>query len=91
MPIGLCAVCDEPLDLSDAGICESCGNGFCWGECGGWHGLRHACSHCQDPYPDADADAEDDETDDEADELGYTKDHPAPAPVAPGADETEGV
>lgn len=49
MPIGLCCVCEDPLDLSDAGICEVCGNGFCWGNCGGWHGVHHACADCFDP------------------------------------------
>jgi hypothetical protein len=49
MPIGLCCVCEEPLDLSDAGICEICGNGFCWSGCGGWNQGHHACSDCHDP------------------------------------------
>ncbi len=46
MPIGLCAVCDNNLDLSDAGICKTCGQGFCWNSCGTWHGGQHACHNC---------------------------------------------
>ncbi|WP_313171401.1 hypothetical protein [Stenotrophomonas sp.] len=46
MPIGLCAVCDNDLDLSDAGICKTCGQGFCWSRCGTWHAGQHACHNC---------------------------------------------
>lgn len=62
MPIGLCGVCDDPLDLSDAGVCKTCGNGFCWNECGSWHHGQHTCSTCM---------AEDEELEeDEADAHG---------------------
>lgn len=63
MPIGLCCVCDDPLDLSDAGICKTCGNGFCWNDCGEWHRGEHTCSTCMD------AD-EGDQDDDEEDSNG---------------------
>ena len=48
MPIGVCCVCDEELDLADAGICKTCGKGFCWSQCGGWHNGEHACSNCNE-------------------------------------------
>lgn len=48
MPIGLCCVCDEPLDLADAGICKTCGCGFCWSGCGGWVRGEHACLNCEE-------------------------------------------
>jgi len=48
MPIGPCCVCDDLLDLSDAGVCKTCGNGFCWIECGTWHHGKHACSTCME-------------------------------------------
>jgi hypothetical protein len=54
MPIGLCCVCYEPLDMSDAGICKTCGNGFCWSQCGSWQGGQHACTNCHDPDADDD-------------------------------------
>lgn len=63
MPIGLCCVCDDPLDLSDAGICKTCGNGFCWNECGQWHRGQHTCSNCgevDEGEEDLDEDTEDD-------------------------------
>ncbi len=63
MPIGLCCVCDDPLDLSDARVCKTCGNGFCWNECGQWHRGEHTCSTCMD------AD-EGDQDDDEEDSNG---------------------
>ncbi len=59
MPIGLCGVCDDPLDLADAGVCKSCGNGFCWNECGSWHHGQHTCSTCMDE----DEELEEDEAD----------------------------
>ena len=65
MPIGDCCVCDAELDLSDAGICQTCGQGFCWMECGEWHGGHHACFNCK---PE-DADEEDEDEDPDAD--GY--------------------
>jgi len=55
MPIGDCCVCDEALDLSEAGICKSCGHGFHWNECGRWHGNEHCCDNC---LPDDEADYE---------------------------------
>ena len=72
MPIGLCAVCDDNLDLSDAGICKTCSHGFCWSSCGTWHDGHHACHncvpeltdeagcpHCGEPWCDADCVGED--------------------------------
>ncbi len=64
MPIGLCSVCDEPLDLSDAGICKTCGNGFCWGDCGGWAGGEHACTNCAPEGDDDDVDDDREDADD---------------------------
>lgn len=52
MPIGSCCVCDEDLDLSDAGICKTCGQGFCWKGCGGWHRGEHACFFCSEADDD---------------------------------------
>lgn len=46
LTIALCAVCDDPLDLSDAGVCKTCGKGICWNECGNWHRGQHTCSNC---------------------------------------------
>ncbi len=60
MPIGLCCVCDDPLDLADAGVCKTCGNGFCWNDCGQWHRGQHTCSTCMDAD---DGDQDDDEED----------------------------
>ena len=46
MPIGICVVCDEELDHSDAGFCGECGGAFCWGYCGGWGESDHRCNNC---------------------------------------------
>lgn len=59
MPIGLCCVCDDPLDLRDAGIYKTCGQGVCWNECGEWHRDEHTCSTCMDA-DEGDEDNEDD-------------------------------
>jgi len=48
MPIGNCTVCDEYLDHSDAGFCETCGQGFHWGKCGQWGDSGHECKSCKD-------------------------------------------
>lgn len=54
MPIGLCTVCNDNLDLSDAGICKTCRQGFCWSSCGTWHGGQHACHNCVPELADDD-------------------------------------
>lgn len=43
---GDCPVCSDPVDHSDAGFCAECGNAFCWGSCGTWHGSSHVCFEC---------------------------------------------
>lgn len=48
MPIGKCVVCDEYLDHSDAGFCKTCGQGFHWGNCGGWVDGNHECNNCNE-------------------------------------------
>lgn len=47
MPCGLCVVCDEELDHSDAGFCVECGHGFHWGLCGEWGDAGHTCNNCK--------------------------------------------
>lgn len=61
MPIGLCCVCDEPLDLADSGVCKTCGNGFCWNDCGEWHRGQHCCLTCMDSDEQLDEEADDEE------------------------------
>ena len=48
MPIGLCVVCEDPLDFSYAGFCIHCQNAFCWGHCGGWYNGDHTCNICRE-------------------------------------------
>lgn len=55
MPCGPCGVCGETVDHTELGICKECGNGFHWGECGGWVGNQRVCNNCQE------ADEEDDD------------------------------
>ncbi len=47
MPIGNCIVCGEYLDHSEAGFCETCGQGFHWGDCGDWDDQEHKCDNCK--------------------------------------------
>lgn len=47
MPCGLCCVCDEPVDHSEAGFCRVCGGAFHWRGCGGWSGMQHVCDECE--------------------------------------------
>ena len=47
MPCGACCVCGEELDFSKAGICGTCGQAFCWSDCGGWGGAKHECHNCK--------------------------------------------
>ena len=47
MPIGNCTVCNEYLDHSDAGFCETCGQGFHWAKCGQWGDSGHECNNCK--------------------------------------------
>jgi hypothetical protein len=46
MPCGNCCVCRDPVDHSEAGFCEVCGNAFHWNECGGWEDGKHTCENC---------------------------------------------
>lgn len=46
MPCGECSVCGEYLDHCDLGVCATCGSGFHFNACGGWHGGEHACNDC---------------------------------------------
>lgn len=48
MPCGTCAVCDDELDHSRLGVCARCGQGFHWGECGGWEQGQHVCDNCSE-------------------------------------------
>jgi hypothetical protein len=54
MPCGLCPVCDDPVDLAEAGICKRCGNAFHWNHCGGWVGGQHVCENCEQADEDED-------------------------------------
>lgn len=47
MPVGLCCVCGDELDHSDAGFCQACGGAFCWSRCGGWVDDEHICNNCK--------------------------------------------
>jgi hypothetical protein len=47
MPCGLCPVCDDPVDHSDAGFCVHCGLAFHWSGCGQWHDDQHTCNNCK--------------------------------------------
>lgn len=47
MPCGLCGVCDEEVDHSEAGFCGECGQPFHWGQCGGWGSTEHVCNSCR--------------------------------------------
>ena len=46
--IGECCVCEELLDLEDAGFCEYCGEAFCWSNCGDWYNGVHCCENCKE-------------------------------------------
>lgn len=48
MPCGNCPVCDELVDLSEAGICARCRQAFHWSQCGQWVGANHVCDACSD-------------------------------------------
>jgi len=48
MPIGNCNVCGNPLDHSDAGFCEECGQAFHWNNCGRWLNNKHCCDTCKE-------------------------------------------
>lgn len=43
---GNCTICENMLDMSEAGFCDSCGAAFCWGSHGGWDGGVHKCQFC---------------------------------------------
>lgn len=45
---GECVICEEILDMSEAGFCKGCGNSFCWERCGTWHDSEHRCQNCID-------------------------------------------
>lgn len=46
--VGLCCVCDAPVDECKAGYCDFCGQPFHWSHCGGWSGGVHCCENCND-------------------------------------------
>ena len=46
--VGDCPVCDEMVDESKAGYCESCGQPFHWSKCGSWYNGKHMCNFCKD-------------------------------------------
>ena len=48
MPCGLCPVCHEMVDHSEAGFCHTCGSPFHWGQCGEWTNFNHKCDKCRD-------------------------------------------
>lgn len=47
---GQCAVCDDPLEIDEAGFCSRCGQPFCWPYCGGWIDGEHVCNNCIDEH-----------------------------------------
>lgn len=46
--MGQCPVCDDTLEYDDAGFCKSCGQAFCWGDCGTWFDGEHCCGNCME-------------------------------------------
>lgn len=46
--VGPCCVCGEEITFHEVGICEECGQPFCWSVCGGWEGARQCCENCRE-------------------------------------------
>lgn len=53
MPCGLCPVCGEVVDHSEAGFCDTCEAPFHWRTCGDWVDGKHMCDRCRDEVPNA--------------------------------------
>lgn len=47
MYCGVCPICDEDVDHSEAGFCDHCKQPFHWSRCGTWIGGVHSCNECE--------------------------------------------